>query len=76
VLSRDPSSTDNMSDRIRYPPAMYPGLGASNGAQDSSDRQEQLEDLRQGIPDCIVDDPQRCAILAESSLDKVTTEHY
>lgn len=61
----------SMSDRIRYPIAMYPGISATNSEQASSDRQEQLEDLQRSIPDCVPDDPQRCAMFMSSVLDVV-----
>lgn len=64
VLICSPRGADyhRMSDRIRYPVAMYPGIGGANGGQSSNDRQEQLEDLQRSIPDCTSDDPQRCAM--------------
>ena len=51
-----------MGDRIRYPIAMYPGIGGASGDHTSSDRREQLEDLQRSIPDCVADDPQKCAL--------------
>eukprot|EP00892_Ulva_mutabilis_P002416 jgi/Ulvmu1/12175/UM085_0039.1 len=50
-----------MTDRIRYPPASYPGIGqlGNDVGNAASGRANEIEELRKEIPDCVSVDAQR-----------------